>query len=282
MLDSLNVSILELDIDYNFPMPNICEHEYIPELIKDLEEAYSSLSITHDVIHFNLHPTAIELEAIESLHIDPIDQNEYYSEGHQNTVKQYDFQQFHLENLYSNTKTFFESLSPLNAKSSDIMANFISKIASSLMSATNSESVTYILRAYKPSNELYIPRWHIDPSISENSPTVISLKGSSTIFYNASIEEKETFSYIVNKTMDADDINTQIDLYNQLDLFNSQSAPKISGSTFLCGNNTYGAIHTHPAVQEDRIFLALISGKKSKIEDFKRLSEEETLYRHTY
>lgn len=278
MTDTMDFSTTGLYTDYNFPINNLCKHEYIPELVEELEELYSSLSIDHDVAHFNLYPTEIEIQAINSLQIDRINEDEYYSEGHQATINKYEFIQYDLENFHSNVKSYFDSLSTSNKEISDIVVNFISKTASSIMSIKNSESVVCIFRSYTPNNQPYMPRWHTDQCLSaESFPTIISLKGPSTLFYNASIEEREVFSSINNKTMDADDIDTQINLYNHLELSIHHSAPKIGyGSMFLCGNESYGAIHTHPAVQEDRIFLAIIAGSKSEITVFKDMAEEDT------
>ena len=79
---------------------------------------------------------------------------------------------------------YFVSISPLNQNISAIAANFIYKIVTSVMEAQGKDSAWTLIRAYSPNNQPYLPRWHTDNCISKSLPTIVTLKGSSTLFCN--------------------------------------------------------------------------------------------------
>lgn len=138
------------------------------------------------------------------------------------------------------------------------------------MEAQGKDSAWTVIRAYSPNNEPYLPRWHTDDCISKSSPTIITLKGSSTLFYNSSKEENAIFSSIYSSIPDQDDPKIQSELYDKIDLSNNQfSADVPSGSIFLCGEKENAAIHTHPPIYESRIFLAIFPGNKHDIQHLK-------------
>lgn len=65
MSDILYCEETEIHKDYNLPMGNVCEYEYSLDLVEELETLYPSLSNNNQFVHFNLHPTNIELQAMK-------------------------------------------------------------------------------------------------------------------------------------------------------------------------------------------------------------------------
>jgi hypothetical protein len=271
MFDILYCEETGLYKDYNLPMGNICEYEYSLGLVEELEKLYPILSNNNQFIHFDLHPTDIELQAIKSLQVDHVAENEYTSNGHQSTIENYAYYNYgSIDSILEEVTNYFTSLSSLNQNIAAIAANLVYKIVTSVMEAQGKDSAWTIIRAYSPNNEPYLPRWHTDNCISTSLPTIITLKGSSTLFYNASKEESDIFSSIYSSVLDQDDPKIQTVLYDKLDLSNNQFSTDVpSGSIFLCGESENGAIHTHPPVYESRIFLAIFSGNKQDIQHLK-------------
>ena len=261
------------NMHYNLPMSNICDHEYNQLLVDELQTAYASLNENNTFGDFSLYPSVSELAALQDLHIDPIFSNEYSSSnGHAESINQYEYEKYgDLENISLGVKDYLDSLSSKNNNISAIVANFINKAVGSVIKSVDSETAIVIIRAYTPSNELYSPRWHVDDNIFGNNYSItIALKGASTLFYNESNDLRDEFISINDAVEDADDIKTRMNLNNLFDSSKADYSTEFGyGSTFLCGSEKNGAIHTHPAIYEDRIFMAIVPGSKVTIERFK-------------
>lgn len=267
LIDSSDV---ELQRDYNFLLSDVCEQEYNPDLTEQLQDIYPSLSDA-GFINFDLLATKEELAALKSLKVESINEDEYESEGHQSTVKHYEYTNYgSMDTLTGEVKDYLNLLSSENQIISGVVAKFVNKLVGSVISSKNSESAGLILRAYSPNNEPYLPRWHTDDCVfGEKVLILVTLKGAQTLFYNASIEQREKFIDLNGQYPNIDDVKLQVELSNIFTLYEGNSVANLSGTVFSCGDKQTGALHTHPPVYEERIFLAIFPGKKSDINHLK-------------
>jgi hypothetical protein len=258
----------ELQRDYNLPLSDVCKQEYNPDLTEQLQDIYPSLP-NAGFKNFDLLATKEELAALKSLKVESINEYGYESAGHQYTAKHYEYTNYgSMDTLTGEVEDYLNLLSSENQMISGVVAKFVNKLVGSVMSSQNSESAFLFFRAYSPNNEPYLPRWHTDSCRFEGSvPILVTFKGASTLFYNASVEQREKFIDLQSQYLDdLDNIKLNVELSNIFTPYEGNFVATPSGSAFSCGDEQTGVLHTHPPVYEERIFLAIVPGGKSDID----------------
>lgn len=129
-----------------------------------------------------------------------------------------------------------------------------------------------------------IPRWHMD-GLYYSTPTgtqykfVTALKGSQTLFYSLSSEQRKDFITYMRESWknidynNNDDVEAQNkidrDIFNKLfDIGNALSAPRGFGGIFVVGDISHATLHSEPKFDTERLFISVLPGDEDEIRQF--------------
>jgi len=204
-----------------------------------------------------------------------------------------------ISNLNNKLNDFIKEIN--NNKPSNIFSNIIYKLLDNITRAYNKKYFWILIRITLPSNEYDIPRWHKDHTFftdcyksgnyKNESKFVTVLKGPGTLFTDNSkinniydlIEKKETlerekkrrlelepnYDLIVNKYRKILVSKLQNIKHNQLEpnkglIFTVGSAKNDDEEFFD------GLLHSEPKLDSSRIFISILPGLKSEINNHKK------------
>jgi hypothetical protein len=144
-----------------------------------------------------------------------------------------------------------------------VVTEMICRIVCAVKEACNKDSAWICVRAFLPTAEFDIPRWHTDgyyysPYAGFAVKFATALQGRQTIFYPLPHSMREQF-YVCKDDRAA--------LNKLLDYEKSKSATQGQGVFFIVGDKNYAAVHSEPAVKEERLFLSVLPGNKEEIEE---------------
>jgi len=162
----------------------------------------------------------------------------------------------------------------------------IKKLIITAIKSFKEESALIHVRVSLPNSDFKIPRWHIDgPFFGQElklSPKfVTTLTGPDTMLYKNSKKLKKQYNQMLKKQYDKlghispfskDDIENRKEINK---LFNDKNKltvlKKYQAGVFLVGSNRYGnAFHSEPHINADRVYIAVLPGKKEEIQSYKK------------
>lgn len=125
------------------------------------------------------------------------------------------------------------------------------------------KSAWVCVRASTPNRHFDTPRWHMDGAyfaFSEKScmKFAATLKGPHTLLYDLPDEQRNVF---IAQAKDRAFLNQLLDP-NKI-----QSPGRGQGVFFVVGNNAIGAVHSEPKMEENRLFLSILVGEESEIQE---------------
>jgi len=236
------------------------------EMAPNLKTALQKLNTQTQFVDFDLGLTEAEKQQFAKLTIKPGTCYDNYG---------------NLSELIVSLTIFFESVGN-NYDSSYAAAKVIHKIVKKMVRDLNTESFWLSMRLPNKSDYFDIPRWHIDghyykPYTGLFSKIFLTLKGRTTLFYNASPRDRQKFDEIFYcKVEDKDEMGWKYDYYGhteagrrELDKFIDHSKvyhpPLYTGTALLSGDKE-ATIHSEPPIHEDRIFISILPGNKEQIQ----------------
>ena len=249
-------------------------------LITNVQTAINNLGPNNPFAFYDLNLSDNEIKILEKITINPIISNSYENYGN-------------IDKLEVEVSEFIKSLSEENEIIASEASQLITKLVKGLVQASGKETAWVALRPSIPNSEFDLPRWHHDgyyygPREIQQYKFALVLKGPSTLFCKLSHDEKNAFDILKKKEIQkiVQDENGKIIKFEE-DMSNRQAlatmirdfqapitiANPYQGAVFVVGGNN-GAIHSEPPISENRLFLSILPGSKSQIEEF-RLGPEE-------
>lgn len=253
------VSILELDNVYDvfegsissvsgeniaglfFPSANTAK----PNLIVRQADTQPSLpSAQQPFTYFDLELSDEERECLRSLDISSVAHYENYGA---------------LDILLDEVTEYVKSFGNNEQSKAAIVAALTKKIVHKVVNLTHLETAWVTLRAFTPVSIFAGHRWHPDrydyPPTGEQYKAAVTLKGQSTLFYNATPKQREDLESIQHD---------RVMLEQQLDKNLIVSAEPDKGTVFIIGAR-YAPIHSEPDTISDRLFMAILPGTNEQI-----------------
>lgn len=200
-------------------------------------------------INYNLGLREYELNTLRELKIDAIGHYENYG---------------NLSILRRELVSFIRSLSDYNLNVSSQVANLIFDMVLNVIRYVDCTTAWVTARAFPPVDTFKHPRWHPDrydypPPPSANGKqykAAITLKGPSTVFYDAPLEDRLALSPFKHDRHLLDVVMDKSKLVN---------AKFGDGTIFITGTE-YAPIHSEPHTSEERFFIAIVPGNHPQIE----------------
>ena len=186
------------------------------------------------------------------------------------------------KNLFLTKFGNFQSLEEELKESIDeveIISKIINKLINTVIKSFNETSAVVMIRLTKPTDNFKIPRWHFDGLYFKNRipyvypKFVTTLKGPSTLFYKNNQKIKKQMIKIRTETgfPPKNELQTRKKILKLMDDEKKIDIPeKYQAEVYLVGTNKYSTFHSEPDKTTDRIFIAIIPGKKKEIEELKK------------
>ena len=220
-------------------------------ILNEVKTSLKKLNSNKPFTNFNIKLSHEEINNLSNIRID--------------TPKVYDnFGK--LDNLTNELDEFIKSLNQNNNRVSQSIATLIKELVNDVTLGFEKATAWVTVRASIATDLWDIPRWHTDgyyysPYIGEQYKVVITLKGSASLFYPLSHDLREKFY-----SLQFDPENRET-IANMLDVTQSFSAlPMQEGTIYIVGTN-YSAVHSEPPIHEERLFLSIVPGNKSEIQE---------------
>lgn len=143
-------------------------------------------------------------------------------------------------------------------------STIIYKIITQVTKGFGKQTAWVSIRASQPNPLFDIPRWHTDgyyysPYFGMQYKFAVGLKGNPTLFYSLD----ETMREIFRKNQE-----DRVTLSQIFDVNKADTAPKGFGAIFIVGPRDYGALHSEPKIDSNRIFISILPGQDCEIEEF--------------
>lgn len=224
-----------------------------------MTEKISILGHGNSFTYVDLDLTDQELYLIDKVKFDNLDSV--------NGQKEYNrFGDLHL--LKEELPSFLRNIGNDDEEVIQAVTEIIDRATQQVTKAANKNSAWVAVRAFTPTHEYDIPRWHIDgPFYGLNGPypypgTVFKfaavLKGRPTLLYKLPNDMRAMF---------CSNQNDRIFLSKLLDLNKAESPKKGEGVFFIVGNDDIGAVHSEPKMDESRLFFSILIGDESEINE---------------
>lgn len=218
-----------------------------------LKQQLLSIHEQQPFVHFNLGLSSEDKKLLTVIKVDKEDiYNNFYD----------------LKQLIPELVRFFVSLgnSELVARA---IANIIDRIVDQVLEELSCETAWVAVRCSKKQDTFVVPRWHIDGDFPQAYATGLkykvacALKGPSTLFCNVDQSLRQKFCEI-SKNNNMKGLSRRQLLQELLQSINISSALAGEGTLFLIGR--YGAIHSEPDINQDRIYLGILPGSKEQLQ----------------
>jgi hypothetical protein len=157
--------------------------------------------------------------------------------------------------------------------------NLIIQLTKNVCTAYGKDAVWISLRVSLPNDLFDIPRWHCDGefygSVNKNerqSKFIISLIGPGTLLSNPPKEVRDKF-FLIRDMRPVNEEKYQENRMARYNLLKNEKQVKLNNSQaviFFVGNTETCAIHSEPPIREPRMFLSILPGYKSEIEELKQ------------
>jgi len=227
---------------------------------KVIQTAIKALSPSRSFVYYDLHLSENEKSAVNALKINKTDSYNNYA---------------NLNALGPEVREFIKTLglgkgNETNAKE---VARLIVRLVNEILQASGQETAWVAVRAFTPTSEYDVPRWHTDgyyfePYSGNLYKFALTLKGPPTLFYRLPDNKREEFYALWRKGTEQNDYNRQAfaDMLGQ-----SKEAISIAqayqGAVFIVGSNN-AAVHSEPPIKEERLFISILPGSKTQIKEW--------------
>lgn len=220
-------------------------------LVDEIRNSIYQMSPQRPFVTFDMKLTCDDINCLNNLRIDIYDEYDNYG---------------NLDSFNDALNTFLKSLGN-EIEASNTATSLILNLVNQVLVASGKETAWITLRASPKSTAFDIPRWHTDGYFynldveerDEQYKVIIVLKGPQTLFYDLPSDMREMFNVLCLR----DDRDA---LAQMLDITQSTSAQLYHGAIFIVGAD-YSAVHSEPAIHEDRLFLSILPGSKKQIEE---------------
>lgn len=226
--------------------------------IKAIQNAIEALSSTRSFAYYNLHLSENEKNAVNTLKINKTDSYNNYA---------------HLNTLEFEVREFIKALSKEDQTNAKELSQLIVRLVNEIVQASGQETAWVAVRAFTPTSEYDMPRWHTDgyyfePYSGAPYKFALTLKGSPTLFYPLPNNKKEEFFALRRKGTEQNDHNRQAlaDMLEQSKEVISSAQP-YQGAVFVVGSNN-AAVHSEPPIKEERLFISVLPGSKTQIKEW--------------
>lgn len=157
----------------------------------------------------------------------------------------------------------------------------IKKIIHTVIKSFNEDSALVHIRVTQPNDDFKVPRWHADGKYYMNRTKphykfVTALIGPSTLLHKNDqtkrakiIQIRRKFGHGLSGTKKENQIRKKI-LKFMNDKKNITIPGKYQAGVYLVGVDKYSAFHSEPDINTDRIFLAILPGKKKEVAVIKK------------
>lgn len=164
------------------------------------------------------------------------------------------------------------------------ITDIICKITSNVMQAFQNQTAWVLIRSSVPHPFFDMPRWHMDgyyysPMYGPQYKFATALKGNPTLFYPLEPTERNAYLTFHQEFWEGfilEDIGKWLQklekeraIVNQIfDIKVAQSPKRGWGAFFIVGDPKLSALHSEPKIDSDRLFIAILPGHESQIEEF--------------
>ena len=224
----------------------------------DMREKISLLGSGNSFVYVDLGLTQEELNLIEKLKFDllaPTDAAvEYNRYGNLHLIKE-ELPNF-LRKIGNNAEDVVQAITEI-----------ITRTAYQVTRAANKNSAWISVRAFTPTHEFDMPRWHWDGKFYGFKDNVSDeiiykfaavLKGSPTLLYKLPSDMRGVFN---------SNARDRAFLSAWLDRAKAESAKKGEGIFFIVVDPLLGAIHSEPKISENRLFFSILIGDEAEINE---------------
>lgn len=171
-----------------------------------------------------------------------------------------------LDHLINELDGFVKSLNKNNANLSKLISILINKLVNDIVLGFQKETAWVTIRSSIATNLWDSPRWHTDgyyysPYIGAQYKVSFTLKGPASLFYPLPYDLRQKFN-----SLQFDPENRE-KIANMLETSQAISAiAQRQGTIYIVGTN-YAAVHSEPPIHEERLFLSIVPGSKSEIQE---------------
>ncbi len=174
-------------------------------------------------------------------------------------------------------RSFLASIGENDQQHIETVAGIVSNIAEQVTKMLQKEAYWLALRVTKPLDydmSYTMPRWHSDGAYFETAEGevvykfILTLRGDKTLFGEAA--DLERFEQIQKNLYDEQGRPDPVMTEELVSLVSALPTPtKMGGVMFQVGEG--GAIHSEPTVTQPRIFMSVLPGDVSQIQEWKQL-----------
>ncbi|MBX9786736.1 MAG: hypothetical protein K2Y08_05300 [Alphaproteobacteria bacterium] len=251
---TMSLSLVSLIFIWNF---FATDYVHGKESLHSIKNAINSLSSTNPFIFFYPQISDKELRAFNTIKISKTD--EYNNYGNINVLE-------------NEVESFINTLDRKNKNYAKKVAQFIKRLVKDVLKASGQETAWIAVRAFTPTPEYNIPRWHTDgyyyKPYEHQYKFVVTLKGQSTLFYKLPSDMRTQF-FLLQDDYKIQDNHKRKSLANMLNEPSRRFQPKLAQmATYIVGSDN-SAIHSEPPISEARLFLSILPGSRSQIKEWK-------------
>lgn len=231
------------------------------EVVEEMKEQLNVLANEKSFNYVNLGISPSETAHLNQFNIDITDKFDQFGK---------------LDSLRKNLSAFLKDVGNNNQENVETVTEIITRLVQQVISASGKESAWVSVRSYTPTFSLDIPRWHIDGADYGLGSTVLypnltykfaaTLKGPSTLLYEVTDVQRDV---LISRYDDRPFLS------DFLDFTSAEAALPGQGVFFVVGDTARGAVHSEPSSHEERLFVSIVAGEKTEIEDlyFRRLAQ---------
>lgn len=224
---------------------------------REIQDAIESLSPRRSFAYYDLHLSENEKRAVSALKIKTDAYNNYAN----------------LNALEPEVREFIETLGEGNETNAKEVSQLIVRLANEILHASGQETAWVAVRAFTPTSEYDVPRWHTDgyyfePCSGDPYKFAVTLKGAPTLFYQLPDNKREDFYTLGSKGTEQNNYNRQAlaDMLGQSKEAISIAQP-YQGAVFIVGSNN-AAVHSEPSIKDERFFMSVLPGSKAQIKEW--------------
>jgi hypothetical protein len=226
--------------------------------IREIQTAIKALSPSRSFAYYDLHLSEDEKSTVNALKINKTDSYNNYG---------------NLNVLESEVREFVKALGKGNETDAKEVAGLIVRLVNEILQASGRETAWVAVRAFTPTSEYDVPRWHTDgyyfePYSGDPYKFALTLKGPPTLFYRLPDNKREEFYALWRKGTEQNDHNRQAfaDMLGRSKEAISIAQP-YQGAVFIVGSHN-AAVHSEPPIKEERLFISILPGSRTQIKEW--------------